>query len=136
MSSMVIVPIAAAFVFLIIAYMVDSEQGEIPTILKVMFIVFTIFALYLAATAAIEDQEHCEWTLNSTIEVENEAIGQQVANTTVEYFYYPECHTHEHQSVGSMHKFMMWMIRLLAGGFILFLIWWVFTSLADKEKLT
>ena len=92
-----------------------------------------MFAFYFAqivASGAYEAEKECSMYLNQTHGISN------VTHVTETYTYNEYCTSAIPDSAPLSFKMVMWLWRVLPWAWLIFLIYWVFRGLADKEKLT
>jgi len=109
----------------------QSRKSELPTLLILTLIIFSFYFSHIMVKGSYDAQTSCSMVPNLTTVAFSDA-----ANYTERVTYMESCTTTVKQSATMLYTMIVWLWRILPWAWLLFLIYWVFRGLADKEKLT
>lgn len=108
-----------------------SRRSELPSLLILTLIIFSFYFSHIMAKGAYDAQTECMMAQNTTT-----VRFQDAQNYTESTTYAEICTVTVKQSAGMLYSLVTWLWRVLPWAWLIFLIYWVFSGLADKEKLT
>ena len=101
----------------------QSRKSELPTLLILTLIIFSFYFSHIMVKGSYDAQTSCLMAPNLTTVVFSDA-----QNYTESVTYMETCTV--------LYTLVVWLWRILPWAWLIFLIYWVFKNLADKEKLT